>query len=191
MACCRLCRGCRRLRGGDSVVGRVGRLSRRLAVHQGRPAGRRGGRTSTTRHGRRCGCRTTGRSPGRSIENEPSGYAGKLPWKGVGWYRKSFKLDRSDGRPRLSRLRRRDGVSEGVRQRQARRRVGLRLHVVPHRRHAVRQSAGRQRRRGARRHDEARHAVVSRRGHLPQGDAGTSPARAYRPSGACTSRRRR
>ncbi len=28
---------------------------------------------------------------------ERSGYAAKLPWKGVGWYRKSFKLDRREG----------------------------------------------------------------------------------------------
>ncbi len=29
--------------------------------------------------------------------NMPSGSSGKLPWKGVGWYRKSFQLDRPDG----------------------------------------------------------------------------------------------
>jgi beta-galactosidase len=30
-----------------------------------------------------------------------NGYAGKLPWKGVGWYRKTFKLDRADGDKRV------------------------------------------------------------------------------------------
>jgi beta-galactosidase len=29
--------------------------------------------------------------------SEPLGFAAKLPWKGVGWYRKSFKLDRTEG----------------------------------------------------------------------------------------------
>jgi beta-galactosidase len=29
--------------------------------------------------------------------SEPSGSSGKLPWKGVGWYRKSFELDRPKG----------------------------------------------------------------------------------------------
>ncbi len=48
------------------------------------------------RPGRPCGCRTTGRSPGRSIP-KTNGFAGKLPWRGVGWYRKSFKLDRDAG----------------------------------------------------------------------------------------------
>jgi beta-galactosidase len=28
---------------------------------------------------------------------EENGYAGKLPWRGVGWYRKSFTLDRDEG----------------------------------------------------------------------------------------------
>src|SRR5262245_25397197 len=28
---------------------------------------------------------------------EMDGYAGKLPWKGVGWYRKEFTLDRPEG----------------------------------------------------------------------------------------------
>lgn len=28
---------------------------------------------------------------------EPSGASGKLPWKGIGWYRKSFELDRQAG----------------------------------------------------------------------------------------------
>jgi beta-galactosidase len=29
--------------------------------------------------------------------SEPSGSSGKLPWKGVGWYRKSFELNRQEG----------------------------------------------------------------------------------------------
>ncbi len=29
--------------------------------------------------------------------NAPSGSSAKLPWKGVGWYRKSFELDRAEG----------------------------------------------------------------------------------------------
>src|SRR3990170_1874668 len=29
--------------------------------------------------------------------NAPSGSSAKLPWKGVGWYRKSFELDRDEG----------------------------------------------------------------------------------------------
>lgn len=30
-----------------------------------------------------------------------NGYAGKLPWRGVGWYRKTFKLDRADNSRRV------------------------------------------------------------------------------------------
>ena len=30
-----------------------------------------------------------------------NGYAGKLPWKGVGWYRKTFTLDKADGGRRV------------------------------------------------------------------------------------------
>jgi len=30
-----------------------------------------------------------------------NGYAGKLPWKGVGWYRKTFKLNKADGDKRV------------------------------------------------------------------------------------------
>ncbi len=34
----------------------------------------------------------------RPVRTEaPSGSSAKLPWKGVGWYRKSFKLDRDEG----------------------------------------------------------------------------------------------
>ena len=32
---------------------------------------------------------------------QENGYAGKLPWKGVGWYRKRFQLDKADGGRRV------------------------------------------------------------------------------------------
>ena len=66
-----------------------------------------------------------------------SGSTGKLPWQGVGWYRKTFTPERRRGTARLLRFRWRHGVSEGLRQRPACRRVELRLHVFPCGRHAV------------------------------------------------------
>ena len=69
--------------------------------HAPRPAGNPGGdvpcsrgSTPPTPRGEGSTCRTTGASRGPSARN--SGETGKLPWAGVGWYRKRFTLPAAD-----------------------------------------------------------------------------------------------
>ena len=74
----------------------------------------------------------------RAIQPQENGYAGKLPWKGEGWYRKTFTLDKADSGRRV--YFDFDGVMafpKGLCERPIGRRVGLRLHVVPRRCHEI------------------------------------------------------
>ena len=100
-----------------------------------------------------------------------NGYAGKLPWKGEGWYRKTFTLDKAaDGRRVYFDF---DGVMafpKGLCERAVGRPVGLWLYVVPRGCHALREIRPEQHHRGLCGHAQPRHPLVPRRGDLPQGD---------------------
>ena len=124
---------------GLSPRGRAPRPAR-----QSGPGGRfvREARTSTT--GRRgWTCRTTGASRARSIRSYP-GETGKLPWAGVGWYRKRFTLPaRTRGRQLELDVDGAMSLLDGLAERPARRRLAVRLRVVPARPHAVRRARAR------------------------------------------------
>jgi beta-galactosidase len=51
--------------------------------------------------GKQCTCHMTGLSSGPFGELTASGNTGKLPWKGEGWYRKTFELKDTDSGKRL------------------------------------------------------------------------------------------
>ena len=107
------------------------------------------------------------------------GYAGKLPWRGEGWY-----LHARHGASRmesLSRLRRCHGVPKGLRERAISRTVGLRLHVLPGGRHAPHQIRRKERPGRLRGHAKPRDPLVCRGRYLPQGDHDHLRPRAHRP----------
>jgi hypothetical protein len=106
---------------------------------------------------------------------EPQGdpHTGKLPWRGEGWYRKSFTLPAADAGKRV--YLDFDGVMAmptSLCERPKSRRLGLRLHVLPRGCDGFREARANKRRGGARRYARTQLALVSRRGHLPQSAAG-------------------
>ena len=105
-------------------------------------------------------------------EPEGDGHTGKLPWRGEGWYRKTFSLPAGDAGKRV--YLDFDGVMAMpmvyVNGRKAGR-LGLRLHVVPRGRDGFREVRPVERRRGPRGHAAAQLAVVSGGGDLPEGPA--------------------
>ncbi len=85
---------------------------------------------------------------------------------------------------RLPRLRRRDGLPQDLHQRQARRPVGLRLHVLPRRRHRISLNSANPTSSRSGRHPQAGHPLVSRRRHLSQSDLDGLRRRCTSPTGA-------
>ena len=107
-----------------------------------------------------------------------SGETGKLPWWGVGWYRKHFSVPAPDaGRAALPGRRRGDVLRDGVAERPIRRRLAVRLHLVPRGPDAATSSRRRQRPRHPPGQPARFVALVSRRRHLPQRLAGEDRAR--------------
>ena len=104
-----------------------------------------------------------------AFKQELSGNTGRLPWAGIGWYRKHFT--RARGRPGQTVSTgsgRGDGLRDGLAERQICRWLALRLLLVLPRSHAVHQAGRREHPRDPIRQPAEFIALVSGRRHLSE-----------------------